>query len=165
MPLVCQQPWENRATPCASVSLLITAELYQYTHQCAPGVLGLLCSQRCLMLLPPCLLLLSAARCLVLAAAEPGYKAQDCVAQGLFLPSFPLPRLPHCSFPKQRGCGREPVRPCHIPGLAAVPWEWSCSLPQRGHICAISQVAKNKARKSEFGPCGSRRGWEQLWPG
>lgn len=105
VPLVCQQPWENRGTPCASVSLLITAELiltsvplgYQGCYQAVPGGVLFPGVPRAAGLL----LLLSAARCSVLAAAEPGYKAQDCVAQGLFLPSFPLPGSPSAVSPSR----------------------------------------------------------------
>lgn len=132
---------KQRHTLCLSF-LTGTAELM---HTSVPLGMGLLCSQGCCCCWPPassCCL----QRCLALAAAEPGYKARDCVAQGLFLPSSPLPRLPHCSFPELwPGAGQALLHP----GTRS-PWEWSCSLPQSGHLRAISRWPKIKPEEASL---------------
>lgn len=127
------------------------------TYQCTPGMSGVLCSRGCSVprgascCWPP-----ARSSCLQRIVwrwqrRSLGTRLRTVRHKGSFSPPFPSPGSPTAASQSTRGCGREPARPCCIPGLA-VPWEWSCSLSQSGHLRATSQVAKNKTRKGKFGP-------------
>lgn len=78
--------------------------------------------------------------------------------KGSFSPPFPSSGSPAAASPSRgavAGASQAPLHPRTPLGME----------PQSGHLCAISQVAKNKTRKGRFGPHGSQQGWEQRWPG
>lgn len=119
----------------------------------------------------PCLLLLTYANCLALAAAQLRHKAQDCAAQGLFPSSLPLPRLPQSGFPKPEGpelwqgaCQALPHPGTHSP-VGTGPHHGHGHLP---HLFPSGEK-KKKIKKGVFGtaPCWMRRvipmGFREVW--